>query len=98
MKASTLIKIAIAVPIIAALAITVHNFGKIEKNPENTIGNNAGNLLNDGLICEFENKVLSEVMINKFYGKPRKLPEYIRDNGSIYGLEEYGWSYGQREF
>ena len=57
MKASTLIKIAVAVPIIAALAITVHNFGKIEKNPENTIGNNAGNLLNDGLICEFENKV-----------------------------------------
>lgn len=47
---------------------------------------------------KFENRVLPETMLNNFYGKPRKLPEYIKDNGTIYGLEEYGWIYGQQEF
>ena len=57
MKFSTIIKIAIAIPVIAAISIFINSFGKIEQNPEGTRGNNDGNLMNEGLICEFDKKI-----------------------------------------
>lgn len=51
-----------------------------------------------GIKSAFEDKMLSEDMVRNFYGKARKLPEYIRDNGEIYGLEDYNWKFGKQAY
>ena len=47
--------------IIAALIYAVFFHGKIEMNPEGTVGNTAGNLNNGGLFCEYEDVVYFDV-------------------------------------
>lgn len=47
---------------------------------------------------KYENQILPEEMIKNFYGRARKLPEYIRDDGSMYGLRVYDWKYGEKMY
>lgn len=82
--------------VIKEIRPSVHKY-HLQDNPELTSSSIIVERISN-VKSEFENRVLPEMMINKFYGKPRKLPEYIRDDGNIYGLEEFGWLYGKRLF
>ena len=59
MKTNTKNAIAIIITIVAfaALVIVFSHTGKMKMNPDDAIGNTAGNLNNDGLFCEIGDKI-----------------------------------------
>ncbi|MEY8414174.1 bis-aminopropyl spermidine synthase family protein [Lachnospiraceae bacterium 62-26] len=47
---------------------------------------------------EYSSEILPCSMIKNLYGKEKKLPRYILDDGSPYGLKDYDWVYGKDDF
>lgn len=44
--------------------------------------------------CEHTGSSLPKSMINNLYGKPRPIPRYIRDDGTVFGKPDYDWEFG----
>lgn len=46
----------------------------------------------------YEDNILPEEVIKNFYGSARRLPEYIKDDGTLYGMEKFDWIYGDKAY
>lgn len=52
----------------------------------------------ENIKSKYENVTLPEEIVRNFYGNERKLPEYIKDDGTLYGVEDFAWKYGEGMF